>query len=101
MELKLYTIVTASFLDTVLPDSLCEILGYENGAILRDKLLSYSELVDGTFVISVNLCTPGSKCAKTGLNTQEVIIAEQNYGKENLLTVDQYRELEFKEYLEI
>lgn len=96
MDLILYTIVDEATLNMVIYDDICEILGYESGVILKDKVLSQAELTNGLFAISVNVKAPNKECAWTGLDSQGVDLANYLYGEENILTQDEYDNLEFK-----
>jgi hypothetical protein len=88
-ELRLYIVVDLETLDSVIPDDICEMLGYKLGSILRDKVLSIEELTHDLFLISVNLKAPNKNCAWSGLTDEQLKKAEENFGKSNLLTREQ------------
>lgn len=93
----IFTIVDKSTLNSTLPQDVIKHVGYKGEPTLLDKVLVCSELDNGAFAISVNLKAPDKQCAWTDLNEQEIELAKLLYGESNLLTIEQYKKLNFKQ----
>lgn len=93
----IFTIVTEHILNDHLPNVIIEKLGYSGNPTLKEKVLIYRELEDGSFAISVNLKAEGKQCAWTDLCNEEIELSKLMYGEENLLTKEQFLDLDFKE----
>lgn len=96
-NIRLYVVVDLETLDSVIPDDICKMLGYESESILREKTLIIQALNHDLFLISVNLKAQGMDCAWSGLTESEIEMANVNYGESNLLTREQCLNLPFKE----
>jgi len=98
--MKYYTIVTSDILNSIIPNEIKEFMDYPDGVKLIDCCISHRELEDGTFAISVNLANKiylPNKCAISNMNYKEVELAKLMYGENNILTQEQYNNLNFKQ----
>lgn len=77
-------------------------LGYgedDHGLLFSDIIQIIRELNDGNFAISVQLCPKfflENKCVYNNIKPYELELAKLQYGEDNLLTLDQFKELDFK-----
>jgi hypothetical protein len=97
-----FFIATPAILGAVIPEQIKSELGYAQDYTLRETAQIVREMADGNFAVSVQLCPNPllpNKCVNGFITEQDFNKALQNYqafGITEFLTLQEFRELEFK-----
>lgn len=91
---EFWTIVTAEQLETVVPDFVCEFMGYEKGKGIDLKYACYpeaQELEDGRFLINIQLTSAkelGNHNVNGFITEAGYNLAVQFYGEKNIFELN-------------